>query len=195
VGGGLSHHRLDWANPSLLRSSLFEGSIRPEDVARKAAKDTRMRLNCPACTQELTPTRDDLTTLEIDSCFYCHGLWFDYNELRRFFTAPKLYNKFRLPQHSFKVKIKGAPKERLCPRCDSVALKEVKLDGVIVDECGDCKGIWLDSGEVTRLIEIYNKGKLKGKSETARQIRKGHFDQGPIGQVSKTVALAFKMLF
>lgn len=154
-----------------------------------------MPLNCPACTKELTPYRDDVTGLEIDSCFYCHGLWFDYNELRRFFTAPKLYNKFRLPQHSFKVKLNEAAKSRMCSRCPNQSLDEVKLDEVMVDECPACKGIWLDSGEVARLIELYEKGRLKGKSETARQIRKGHFDQGPIGQVSKTVALAFKMLF
>lgn len=154
-----------------------------------------MPLTCPACEKELTPYRDDLTTLEIDGCFYCYGLWFDYNELRRFFTAPKLYNKFRLPKHNFKVKIKDAPEQRKCPRCEDSTLVEHALDEVIVDECPDCKGIWLDSGEVTRLIELYEAGKLKGKSETAKQIRKGHFDRGPLGQVSKTVALAFKMLF
>lgn len=152
-------------------------------------------LTCPACTKELTRNTDDLSGLEIDSCFFCHGLWFDYNELRRFFSAPKLYNKFRLPQHNFKVKIHDAPAERLCPRCEHSVLKEVTLDEVVVDECHSCKGIWLDSGEVCRLIDLYGDGKLKGKSETAKQIRKGHFDQGTLGQVSKTVALAFKMLF
>ena len=32
---------------------------------------------------------------------------------------------------------------------------------VIVDECEHCKGIWLDSGEIGRLIELHQKGKLK----------------------------------
>jgi hypothetical protein len=35
----------------------------------------------------------------------------------------------------------------------------------------------------------------KVKSETVKQIKRGHFDKGPIGQASKTIALAFKMLF
>jgi len=154
-----------------------------------------MALVCPACTKELTRNTDDLTGLEIDTCFYCRGIWFDYNELRRFFSSPKLYNKFRLPQYNFRVTIKEAPEKRLCPRCPETELTEVTLDEVIVDECPSCKGIWLDSGEVTRLIDLYEAGKLKGKSETAKQIRKGHFDKGPLGQVSKTVGLAFKMLF
>lgn len=154
-----------------------------------------MSLICPACTKELTANRDDVTGLEIDSCFYCHGLWFDYNELRKFFSAPKLFNKFRLPEHSFRVKVADAPEQRMCCRCKEQPLKEAQLDEVTVDECPQCKGIWLDSGEVSRLIDLYDAGKLKGKSETARQIRKGQFDQGTLGQVSKTVALAFKMLF
>lgn len=155
-----------------------------------------MSLICPACTKELSPYRDDLTTLEIDSCFYCHGQWFDYNELRRFFTAPKLYSKFKLPQHNFKVKVKDAPEKRICPRCpDNVVLEATTIDQVEVDECSNCRGIWLDSGEISRLIELYEKGKLKGKSETVKQIKRGHFDQGPIGQVSKTIGLAFRSFF
>lgn len=150
---------------------------------------------CPVCQKELSRQTDDISGLEIDTCFLCNGIWFDYNELRRFFTAPKLFNKFRLPEYNFKVKVKNAPEVRLCPRCPKEPLTEVNLDQVVVDECLKCKGVWLDSGEVTRLIELYEAGGLKGKSETARQVRKGHFDQGPLGQVSKTVALAFKMLF
>ena len=64
-----------------------------------------------------------------------------------------------------------------------------------MDECPQCKGIWLDSGEIIRLIDLHKKGKLKGKSETVKQIKKGRFDQGPIGQVSRTVAIGLKMLF
>jgi len=155
-----------------------------------------MSLTCPACTKELSRNVDDLTRLEIDTCFYCHGIWFDYNELRNFFSAPKLFNKFRLPQHNFKLKIKEEPKQRLCPRCpNSVALKEIKVGDVIVDECEHCKGIWLDSGEIGRLIELHQKGKLKGKCETVKQIKKGHFDKGPIGSVAKTVAMGLSLLF
>jgi Zn-finger nucleic acid-binding protein len=155
-----------------------------------------MSLVCPVCVKELSRTVDDLTKLEIDTCYLCHGAWFDYNELRNFFSAPKLFNKFRLPEHNFKVKVKNAPADRVCPRCahDQI-LTQVTVDQVVVDECAACRGIWLDSGEVLRLIELYKKGKLKGKSETVKQIKKGHFDQGPIGQVSKTIAMGLKMLF
>ena len=47
----------------------------------------------------------------------------------------------------------------------------------------------------TLLIELHKKGKLKGKSETVKQIKKGHFDKGPIGSVTKTVAMGLSLLF
>ncbi len=152
------------------------------------------RLKCPACTQELTPYTCELSGLEIDSCFYCRGLWFDGNELRRFFSSPKLYNKFRLPEHNFKVKIKDAPEQRLCSRCQDVVLVEATVDEVVVDECPQCHGIWLDSGEITRLIELVEKGKIKGKNETVKQLKRGKFDKSPVGQVSRVVSVAFRLL-
>lgn|GEM_PF-1298162 len=38
-----------------------------------------------------------------------------------------------------------------CPRCHG-ALDERERDGVIVDVCHDCRGIWLDRGELEKLI-------------------------------------------
>ena len=153
-----------------------------------------MSLKCPACTQDLTPYRDDLTKLEIDSCFYCRGLWFDKGELRRFFSAPKLYKTFRLPENNFKVTVKDGPEVRVCTRCVNKALVEVTVADVTVDECPECKSVWLDAGEINRLIELYEEGKLKGKAETVKQIKKGHFDQGALGQAAKAISVAFRVI-
>lgn len=40
-----------------------------------------------------------------------------------------------------------------CPRCGSVQLLERERDGVRVDGCPDCRGIWLDRGELERIVE------------------------------------------
>ena len=37
-----------------------------------------------------------------------------------------------------------------CPRCES-ALIELDRDGVTVDRCERCRGIWLDRGELEKL--------------------------------------------
>jgi len=40
-----------------------------------------------------------------------------------------------------------------CPLCD-VKMKEVERRGVTVDICPECKGVWLDRGELDRLLSL-----------------------------------------
>jgi uncharacterized protein len=39
-----------------------------------------------------------------------------------------------------------------CPRCPDSVLEEREREGVTVDGCRSCYGIWLDRGELERLI-------------------------------------------
>ena len=39
-----------------------------------------------------------------------------------------------------------------CPRCESSTLLEIDRDGITVDRCKSCRGIWLDRGELEKLI-------------------------------------------
>lgn len=38
-----------------------------------------------------------------------------------------------------------------CPLCD-VKMREVERRGVLIDVCPECKGIWLDKGELEKLL-------------------------------------------
>lgn len=38
-----------------------------------------------------------------------------------------------------------------CPRCES-RLDERERHGITVDVCGSCRGIWLDRGELEKII-------------------------------------------
>ncbi len=40
----------------------------------------------------------------------------------------------------------------LCPRCEDVLLAEVDRQGVIIDLCKKCRGVWLDRGELEKLM-------------------------------------------
>jgi len=40
-----------------------------------------------------------------------------------------------------------------CPRCNDVELLEKDRDGITVDGCPRCRGIWLDRGELERLLD------------------------------------------
>ncbi|GIP38899.1 hypothetical protein J31TS4_21790 [Paenibacillus sp. J31TS4] len=39
-----------------------------------------------------------------------------------------------------------------CPICHEVRMKEVEKDGVLIDICPSCKGVWLDRGELDKLM-------------------------------------------
>ena len=40
----------------------------------------------------------------------------------------------------------------ICPRCNKHSLEEQQKGGIIIDICHECRGIWLDHGELERLI-------------------------------------------
>jgi len=39
-----------------------------------------------------------------------------------------------------------------CPRCVTSSMTEVVRDDVTIDRCDRCRGIWLDRGELEKLI-------------------------------------------
>jgi hypothetical protein len=43
-----------------------------------------------------------------------------------------------------------------CPRC-GIDLTEVAHNGVKIDQCGECGGIWLDKGELEMIEQIDRK--------------------------------------
>lgn len=43
--------------------------------------------------------------------------------------------------------------ELACPLCRA-ALREVNREGVAIDVCGQCRGIWLDRGELEKLLAM-----------------------------------------
>lgn len=40
-----------------------------------------------------------------------------------------------------------------CPVCADVRMREVEKNGVHIDICPDCKGVWLDRGELEKLMQ------------------------------------------
>ncbi|MCL6611982.1 MAG: zf-TFIIB domain-containing protein [Peptococcaceae bacterium] len=40
----------------------------------------------------------------------------------------------------------------LCPACGTVEMHEVAKQGVLIDVCPRCRGVWLDRGELEKLL-------------------------------------------
>lgn len=40
-----------------------------------------------------------------------------------------------------------------CPVCENTRMREVEKNGILIDVCPNCKGVWLDRGELEKLLE------------------------------------------
>jgi Zn-finger nucleic acid-binding protein len=45
--------------------------------------------------------------------------------------------------------------ELTCPKCQG-AMRSYERNGVTIDQCSDCRGIFLDRGELERLVDAEN---------------------------------------
>ncbi|MFC4307057.1 zf-TFIIB domain-containing protein [Cohnella boryungensis] len=65
-----------------------------------------------------------------------------------------------------------------CPVCEDTRMREVEKNGILIDICPTCKGVWLDRGELDKLMQDvrevrqdYNEwyyGDSQGRQEGAR---------------------------
>ena len=44
-----------------------------------------------------------------------------------------------------------------CPQCSNVALVMSERQGVEIDYCPQCRGVWLDRGELDKIVERSNR--------------------------------------
>ncbi|MBB3257043.1 hypothetical protein F4827_001845 [Paraburkholderia bannensis] len=61
-----------------------------------------------------------------------------------------------------------------CPNCPDVPLAIAERHGVELDYCPQCRGVWLDRGELDRLIERA----AQGQPGTRRQYDDGYEGHG-----------------
>lgn len=57
-----------------------------------------------------------------------------------------------------------------CPVCDAV-LRTINKHNVEVEICPDCKGVWLDRGELEKIIEIASADAPARQAEEYREAR------------------------
>lgn len=55
-----------------------------------------------------------------------------------------------------------------CPRCETAVLDEREREGITIDICASCRGLWLDRGELEKLIARATR-ELEGLEESRAQ--------------------------
>lgn len=107
------------------------------------------RVLCPACQEQMRPV--ELGPVSIDECRFCDGLWLDKGEPEELAKMDVL-GKHLLEPMTFDDSRKKMPEgERICPRCE-VKLEVHLHNGVTLDICPKCIGIFLDRWELQELF-------------------------------------------
>jgi len=106
-----------------------------------------------------------IAAVSVATCSECAGVWFT----RKALEAPSV-EPSALPAESRRAhtpKRRGR-KVRACPECLR-SLESQMVEGVEIERCVYCKGVWLDAGEydaVRKRIEIQRPGIIKPRNGT-----------------------------
>ena len=123
-------------------------------------------LACPACgsgMRNLELGKDGDKPLCADQCATCYGLFFPFfkldvvlNDLARFGFLKDLP---RLQDLARNAPVEAKVTYRKCPVCAKIMnrINFGRRSGVVTDQCHG-HGIWLDAGELQRLVEWKNAG-------------------------------------
>ncbi len=121
---------------------------------------TERKLECPKCMGELREKAigdKEGTTLLVDQCFACQGIWFDKGEFRQTlklklqFDSKKGEKEFEGEWRDIVFDLKTAR----CPVCkkEMERVKSTRGGVIVIDHCTNCDGTWLDGGEIRFLMK------------------------------------------
>lgn len=111
------------------------------------------KIECPKCWVDMDTKEIEILgpNFDIDICPECKGIWLDQGELKKLVKDKKISDY--LTKH---IGTKSDSK-LLCPRCGNLMDIE-KADDIEVDVCLECRGVWLDPGELEELKELSEEG-------------------------------------
>lgn len=132
-------------------------------------------MTCPNCQKELQPV--DLKGIIIQECPDCRGKWLKRDQLR--LAKDRQDDHLRWldfdPFGKDVEKLSVSSAGKTCPECDrTMSSLAYRQSEIVIDKCPHCEGVWLDHGELARIIK-YLEGILK--SETAKEYLKDSFKQ------------------
>ena len=154
---------------------------------------------CPTCHVSLESK--NIGKVEIDECPQCKGIWFDKDELRKskdVIDSDLNWMDFEIWKHKNEFKIKES--SRLCPVCktDTHAI-DYGSTSTEIDYCPNCKGVWLDRGELKKIIvalekELLTKPFSKYLSETIKEAKEIITGPESISSEWKDFIAVFRMM-
>jgi len=132
-------------------------------------------MKCPRCkTHELSTIT--VSSLHLDQCKSCEGVWFDSEELRALLDSGKETSLSTDLEISLKGEIIANEQpgdiHLKCPRCNSGMKRYLYgySSQVLVDGCESGCGVWIDDGELSILFDYAVKAAADLDPETKKRI-------------------------
>ncbi|MBU0607968.1 MAG: zf-TFIIB domain-containing protein [Armatimonadetes bacterium] len=130
-------------------------------------------LTCPRCQVALR--EHALGPVVVDGCDACGGLWFDTDELTKLARGGQevvvaAEGVFAPPEPVADL----MPAKGLCPRCQVplYAFEFAHTPGVTLDACAECRGVWIDDGELESIgRRLAPKQQAPGPAAPRRSVR------------------------
>ena len=105
-------------------------------------------MNCPKCDECLSMV--EVRGTQVDKCSACRGIWFDEKELETIMDVkPSELRPLSSRADNAYDRVRGK-----CPRDghDLMRVCSTRNADVVVDVCPECRGLWLDGGELHKLL-------------------------------------------
>jgi Zn-finger nucleic acid-binding protein len=106
-------------------------------------------MDCPRCKEKMEQT---LTKgIGTHTCLYCNGTWIDSSSFKNILGNEQNTSLQTGIKRSFHA-LKERNESRLCPECSDQQLFQLIVQGVELDLCPECIGIFFDEGELKELL-------------------------------------------
>lgn len=128
-----------------------------------------MSNKCPRCSGALEPL--DIDGVKIDRCGSCRGIFLDKYELNRLnaLNSGAAENLNDGAPGSAAIETSDASKKINCLRCSSVmnVVNFSYTSGIFIDHCPACESVWLDNGELAKILQYLKASETISEEESA----------------------------
>ena len=112
-------------------------------------------MKCTKCNEEFKLY--NLGDFSVEYCSECKAIWIKFPILKKLSERLELKMPIINPAELESIKVKE--EVRCCPDC-AKNMDKVYFNGVIVDKCSECNGIFFDNGELVKYFNLFLKQKV-----------------------------------
>jgi Zn-finger nucleic acid-binding protein len=106
-------------------------------------------MDCPRCIEKMEDT--NIKGIAVNRCLYCNGTWLQLTSLKHIFERSGSKQSIVDVKRAFQSQYDGNA-NRQCPECEKQKLFQIVVDGVELDLCPQCNGLFFDEGELKQLL-------------------------------------------